>query len=94
MSGRDRTTEAAARQNRIDVDIPATLITADGDVLDVRVRDISGAGFRLTLGQGDELLVGEQVVLKDPQGDRSRGEIRWSAGREAGGVFLDRAMPA
>lgn len=76
------------RPTRIDVAIKGLLTTSDGHKVSVMVRDISAGGFRLTLLEPEELLVGETVVLQVPGGDRLRASIRWSAGREAGGSFF------
>ena len=96
MSGGDKATERRAdkslehhaRPTRIDVAIKGLLTTSDGHKVSVMVRDLSAGGFRLTLLEPEELLVGETVVLHVAGGDRLRATIRWSAGREAGGSFF------
>jgi hypothetical protein len=89
-SGREQreSEPVSLRPTRIDVAIKALLTTSDGHKVQVMVRDLSAGGFRLTMLEAEELLVGETVVLDVAGGDRLRGTIRWSAGREAGGSFL------
>ena len=77
--------EPIRRPTRIDVAIDAVLTTSDGHSFDCVVRDLSLTGFRLELA--DEVLVGEQVTLKVGARETYVGEIKWSLGREAGGVF-------
>lgn len=83
----DAAAEATARPVRIDVDLAGTLTASDGHAFAVTIRDLSATGFRLDLGD-EEVLVGEEVVLQVGRHDNHRAEIRWAAGREAGGNFL------
>jgi hypothetical protein len=76
------------RPTRIDVAIKGLLTTSDGHKVPVMICDLSAAGFRVTLLEAEELLVGETVILHVEGGDRLRAAIRWSAGREAGGSFF------
>jgi hypothetical protein len=76
------------RAPRVDVSYPAVLIASDGHESGVVVKDISADGFRIELT--DELLVGERVKLKVGKEGPQSGEIRWTRGSEAGGVFLTR----
>lgn len=75
----------ADRPRRIPVNMEGVLVASDGVESNVRVTDLSSAGFRLALG--DELMVGEQVELRLGR-ETVRGEIKWVRGNEAGGVFL------
>jgi len=61
------------------------LIASDGVESRVRVMDLSSDGFRLELA--DELMEGEQILLRLGR-ETVRAEIRWVRGKEAGGVFL------
>jgi PilZ domain-containing protein len=74
------------RAPRVDVDLPAVLVTSDGHESRVVVRDISARGFRVKVD--DELIVGEHVQLRVGKEAAVRGEIRWTRGSEARGAFL------
>ena len=82
--------EPKPRAPRIDVDYPAVLVTSDGQPLPVRVRDLSREGFRVEID--DEVLIGERITLRVGRGEDMVGEIRWALGREAGGIFLTKAV--
>ena len=81
--------DQSGRPTRIDVKMEAVLTTADGHSFAVIVRDLSAKGFRLELD--DEVLVGEQVVLRVGSKDAAQAEIVWALGHEAGGHFLEAA---
>ena len=75
-----------ARSPRIDLRRSAGLINSDGIVIEVVILDVSRGGFRLEVSE--ELRIGERVTLQAEHGDRFPAEIRWTLGKEAGGVFL------
>ena len=82
----DEPTRPPERPRRIPVSMDGILVASDGIESKVRVTDLSSGGFRLELT--DELMVGEEVVLRLGR-ERVRGQIRWVRGKEAGGVFLE-----
>jgi hypothetical protein len=65
----------------------ALLIEADGCAIDVVILDVTTTGFRLR--SIAELEVGSDIILQMERMAPVRGQIRWSCGHEAGGVFLD-----
>lgn len=71
----------------------AILVTSDGNQLDVVVTDISAGGFRLraeeTLYDGENIVVGEPVIVRLERRDDVQAEIVWAQGCEAGCVFLE-----
>ena len=74
------------RAPRVDLRRFAALINSDGIEAPVVILDVSRGGFRVEVGE--DLRVGERVTLRVERGDRFPAEIRWTLGREAGGVFL------
>ena len=74
------------RPTRVEVNFSAVLVTADGCVSNVIVKDLSRDGFRIQVT--DEVLVGERVSLRAGKYGDIAAEIRWVRGSEAGGVFL------
>lgn len=66
-----------------------TLITADGVVLAVRLRDLSRDGFKIE-HQGEDLVVGEIVTIRTPRSE-ARAQLQWVTANEAGGAFIDAA---
>jgi hypothetical protein len=64
----------------------AVLIDADGNHLPVILLDLSADGFRIESAESFE--VGEQVRIRCGKDEPLAGQIRWVAGRQAGGVFL------
>jgi len=69
------------------------LLTPDGNQLDVVLTDISVRGFRLkadeTFYDGENIVIGEPVIVRVVRRDDLRAQILWVQGCEAGGVFLD-----
>ena len=78
--------EPNARARRIEVSYPAVLVLPDGYECQVIVRDLSARGFRIEVA--DELFVGERVQLCMGKEQPVMGEIKWTRGSEAGGLFL------
>ena len=74
------------RPPRIDLRRSAALINSDGVVIEVVILDVSSGGFRFEVSE--ELRIGERVTLQAEHGDLFPAEIRWTLGKEAGGVFL------
>ena len=75
------------RERRFALNCDAVLTESDGCTVDVLILDISKHGFRLR--SVAELEVGSDVLLQMEKAAAVRGQIRWSCGHEAGGVFLD-----
>ena len=80
------------RARRIVLSKKATLVTSDGNQLDVVVTDISVGGFRLradeTFYDGENIVVGEPVIVRFERRDDVKAEIVWAQGCEAGGILL------
>lgn len=76
------------RPPRIDLRQPVVMINSDGHVSNAIILDVSSTGFRLELA--DLVRVGELVTLR-VEHDEIPGQIRWTLGNEAGGVFLTNA---
>lgn len=74
------------RPRRIEVARPAVLVLPDGHECRAAVKDVSAKGFRIEVAE--ELFVGEHVQLCIGKEQPVMGEIRWTRGREAGGIFL------
>lgn len=74
---------------RIDVNEEAQLIDESGAIHIVTLADISREGFRVK-GDGARLRTGPAMLRVERYGDMPV-EVRWSRGREAGGIFLDSA---
>jgi len=79
----------AKRQPRIALRCEAVLVEGDGCTLDVVITDVSRDGFRLE--SRSELEVGAEIILLVTKLAPVKGLIRWTRGREAGGVFLEPA---
>ncbi|HEU5482391.1 MAG TPA: PilZ domain-containing protein [Sphingomicrobium sp.] len=75
------------REARVTLNCDAVLTESDGCTLDVVIVDVSKGGFRLQ--SLAELEVGSDVLLHVHKLAPVRGQIRWTCGQEAGGVFLD-----
>ena len=86
---------ANARAPRIATKQKAVLITSDQVETSVVIIDVSGTGFRLEAGEtfyiGENILIGERVVIRIPRQSDVPAQIRWAQGCEAGGVFLEQA---
>jgi hypothetical protein len=78
---------ASGRPARTDVNMRATLTTHDGRELNVKIRDLSGSGFRIE--HSGELLAGDRVLLQAGRHGAVPAQIRWALGGEAGGQFLE-----
>ena len=75
------------RDARIAVQCDAVLTEADGCELEVMITDVSRDGFRLE--SRSELETGAEVLLRVEKLAPVKAIIRWTRGREAGGVFLE-----
>jgi len=75
------------REPRIPVSCDALLTEADGCELEVMITDVSRDGFKLE--SRCELEIGEEVLLSVAKLAPVKAIIRWTCGREAGGVFLE-----
>lgn len=74
---------------RIDVHEEAQLVDEAGRVFNVIVADISREGFRIKC-DGSGVGTGPATLRAERYGDMPV-EVRWTRGKEAGGIFLDRA---
>jgi hypothetical protein len=75
------------REARVRLDRHAVLTESDGCTVNVIVIDVSQHGFRLQ--SSSDLDIGEQVMLQVDGSPGVRGQIRWTCGHQAGGIFLD-----
>jgi hypothetical protein len=78
--------ELHRRAARTDVVFDVLVRCAAGD-LDAQIVNLSGSGFRLR--SSEPLEVGAQVALEVAKLPPVKAVVRWTRGREAGGVFLD-----
>jgi hypothetical protein len=76
------------RTTRIDVGYDVLVRCSAGDI-PARVVNVSSGGFRLTAER--PLIEGWEVTLDMPYAEPVRALVRWVAGLDAGGVFLDPA---
>ncbi len=71
------------------------MITSDGNQLAVVVTDISSGGLRVwadeTFYNGENIVVGEEVIVRVERRKDLKAKIVWAQGCEAGGVFLEPA---
>ena len=81
------------RARRIGLNKKAILVTSDGNQLDVIVTDISVGGIRLradeTFYDGENILIGEPVIIRLQRRSDVKAEIVWAQGCEAGCVFSE-----
>ena len=75
------------REARVTLNCDAVLTEQDGCTVPVTIVDVSLHGFRLS--SVAELEVGSEVLLQVDKIPAVRGEIRWTCGHQAGGLFLD-----
>ncbi len=75
-----------ARPPRVDAGFVVKVRCAAGE-FPARVSNLSGAGFRLHAAR--RLEQGWEVSLEVSKLPPVRGVIRWTCGKEAGGVFLE-----
>ena len=73
------------RPTRIEVRLEGTLVSSDGHVSRVIVKDLSADGFRIEAD--DQLHTGERILLRVGRGRPVTGQIKWIRGCEAGGIF-------
>ena len=75
------------REARVRLDCDAVLTENDGCTVDVTIVDVTRSGFRLQ--SVAELEIGSEVLLQMDRLPGVRGQICWTCGHQAGGVFLD-----
>jgi hypothetical protein len=80
--------ECVSRPARISVCYDA-LVRFDWGTVEAQILDVSGKGFRLRSRK--ELEPGSEVTLEVPKLAPVRAIIRWTSGKEAGGVFAEPA---
>jgi PilZ domain-containing protein len=78
--------EIVPRPTRIDTSFDVLVRCAAGE-FDANITNLSGSGFRLRSTGGLE--PGWEVLLQVPNMAAVKGLIRWVAGNDAGGVFMD-----
>jgi hypothetical protein len=78
--------EYRPRAARVSADYDAWVKRADGDV-PVQILNVSSEGFRLR--STSPLEVGAEVLVAMAKRYPVRAIIRWTAGDEAGGQFVD-----
>ena len=92
----ERHESGAPRDHRISVNQNANLVMSDGTELDVVVTDLSVRGFRLRAGEtfyvGENIAIGEPVIIRIKRRDDMKAEIVWASGCEAGGIFTEPAI--
>ena len=75
------------RTARVAVDHIASLTPESRDGVDVKVLNVSVAGFMAECA--DPVMIGSYVALEIPGIGLVRGQVRWQLGIRMGGMFLD-----
>ena len=75
------------RDLRVHVNLPARLITVDGEIFRAVVLDLSHAGFRARCSE--ELFESERIEIELGRSGFAAAEVLWSRGGEIGARFLD-----
>lgn len=78
--------EIVPRPARIDTSFDVLVRCAAGD-FEASITNLSGRGFRLR--SAGVLEPGWEVLLQVPKMAPVKGVIRWAAGGDAGGIFMD-----
>jgi hypothetical protein len=78
--------EWTSRTTRVDVGYDVFVRYAAGEIA-AKVINVSNAGFRLRLEH--PLEPGCEISVEMPYAEPVRAVIRWAAGLDAGGVFLE-----
>ncbi len=86
FEGRLEGRELTSRAPRIDAGFVVRVRSAIGD-FPARVTNLSSAGFRLHSAR--ELEPGLEISLEVPKRLPVRCIVRWTTGKEAGGVFME-----
>jgi hypothetical protein len=81
--------EFPSREQRVNVNMPASVEVSSGRTVLARIVDLSANGFRLV--SEEPLQPGQRVEVASRK-NASEGRICWVNGSEAGGVFLDRPL--
>lgn len=74
------------RNDRLRVDVATTMRGGDDQTVDVRVCDISTAGFMAECMR--PVLIGSFVALDMPGVGAVRAQVRWQVGGRLGGKFV------
>lgn len=86
-SDQEQTSFSARNAERVPVDTSARLSAASRYDVEVRIRDVSTAGF---LAECDDSLgIGSFVSIEVPGIGLVRAQVRWQLGPRMGGMFLD-----
>ena len=75
------------RTARVAVDEPASLTPSDRYKVEIKVRDVSAAGFMAECAQ--PVLIGSNILLEIPGVGPVHAQVRWQLGNKMGGMFLD-----
>ena len=75
------------REARVVLNCDGVLTETDGCTVNVLIVDVSQHGFRVQ--SHAELEPGSEVLLQMLKAPAVRGQIRWTCGHQAGGIFLD-----
>ncbi|MFL6830089.1 MAG: PilZ domain-containing protein [Sphingomicrobium sp.] len=86
LDGKLEGRECVERPARITVCYDA-LVRLDWGTVEAQILDVSGRGFRLRCRK--ELEPGTEVTLEVPKLAPVRAIIRWTSGKDAGGVFAE-----
>lgn len=74
------------RSARIGVEYDVLVHCADRDI-EAKMLNVSRSGFRLRLSEAREIC--GEVILEMPKHEPVKAVVRWVAGVDAGGVFVE-----
>jgi hypothetical protein len=77
------------REHRVSVQCPCTLVESDGYEVEAQLVNLSRKGFGVY--STEELVTHETVYLKTYRSGAQRARLLWTRGRNAGGIFLEKA---
>jgi hypothetical protein len=77
----------ARRAQRVAIDHAASLSPRDLYHVEIKVRDVSAAGFMAECAE--PVRIGSYVALDIPGIGPVRAQVRWQIGVKMGGMFLD-----
>ena len=88
FEGQLRARELTSRSPRIDAGFLVRVSCAAGE-FPARITNLSSSGFRLHSAR--PLEAGWEILLEVPRRPPVKCLVRWSSGKEAGGVFVEPA---
>ena len=86
FEARRQASDTGSRAPRVDTGFLVRVRCASG-TFPGRITNLSSTGFALRSARALE--PGVQVVLERPRRAPMKGVIRWAAGKESGGVFVE-----